>query len=96
MSGEASSEPELTDQNEIVQKFAGMREELNALWSKMNELSSEASEHRQVISALEPMDDDRRCFRLVGDVLVERTVAEVLPAVKKTEERIQSVSTLQQ
>jgi prefoldin subunit 2 len=29
------------------------------------------------------MDAKRKCFRLVGEVLVERTVGEVFPAVKK-------------
>ncbi|GMH39917.1 hypothetical protein BSKO_07821 [Bryopsis sp. KO-2023] len=88
MSAETSGEEVFTNQNDIVQKFASMREELNSIWTKMNELSSDGSEHRQVISALEPMASDRKCFRLIGDVLVERTVSEVLPAVKSTEEQI--------
>lgn len=29
------------------------------------------------------MDSERKCFRLVGGVLVERTVQEVLPAVEQ-------------
>jgi prefoldin subunit 2 len=33
-----------------------------------------------VIKQLEPMDKTRKCYRLIGDVLVERTVAETLPA----------------
>lgn len=41
---------------------------------------AEAAEHDLVIKQLEPMDKSRKCFRLIGDVLVERTVAETLPA----------------
>ena len=33
-----------------------------------------------VAKALEPLDGDRKCFRLIGGVLVERNVAEVLPS----------------
>jgi hypothetical protein len=33
-----------------------------------------------VLKQLEPMDKGRRCYRMIGDVLVERTVAETLPA----------------
>lgn len=33
-----------------------------------------------VIKQLEPMEKTRKCYRLIGDVLVERTVAETLPA----------------
>lgn len=89
--GETAGSPELTNQNEIIQMFAAMREEVNALWGKMTELGNEASEHQQVLKALEPMEGGRKCFRLVGDVLVERTVEEVLPAVRKNEEGIHQV-----
>jgi hypothetical protein len=40
------------------------------------------------MSSLEP---SRKCFRLVGGVLVERTVAEVHPAVTSNKEKIKSV-----
>jgi len=39
-----------------------------------------------VLEALKPLEGDRRCYRLVGGVLVERTAAEVLPAVQKNVE----------
>eukprot|EP00793_Prasinoderma_coloniale_P006212 PRCOL_00004688-RA len=34
------------------------------------------------------MDDSRKCFRLIGDVLVERTVGEVAPAVSRNQDGI--------
>ncbi len=34
-----------------------------------------------VEETLAPLDQDRRAFRLVGGILVERTVGEVLPSV---------------
>jgi len=34
------------------------------------------------------MDKSRKCFRLVGDVLVERTAGETLPAVRKNKENL--------
>ncbi|EPZ35742.1 hypothetical protein ROZALSC1DRAFT_30172 [Rozella allomycis CSF55] len=37
------------------------------------------------------MNGDRRCFRLVGGVLVERTVSEVIPALKKNTEGIDEI-----
>lgn len=36
---------------------------------------------RLVIETLQNVDADRKCFRMVGGVLVERTVKEVLPAL---------------
>mmetsp|Transcript_4153 Transcript_4153/g.8010 ORF Transcript_4153/g.8010 Transcript_4153/m.8010 type:complete len:125 (+) Transcript_4153:722-1096(+) len=38
---------------------------------------------RLVEETLTPLDPDRRAFRLVGGVLVERTVREVLPTVRE-------------
>lgn len=40
---------------------------------------------RVVIKNITPLEGSRRCFRLVGGVLVERTVSEVLPAVKENQ-----------
>lgn len=44
-----------------------------------------------VVDTLEPMEGTRRAYRLVGGVLVERTVAEVLPTVKENQAGIKQV-----
>ena len=41
-----------------------------------------------VIDALKDVDPDRRCFRMVGGVLAERTVKDVLPALHHTLEQV--------
>ena len=35
-----------------------------------------------VVSSLVPLEGDRKAFRLIGEVLVQQTVAEVLPVVR--------------
>jgi hypothetical protein len=40
---------------------------------------------------MDTLEPARKCFRLVGGVLVERTVAEVHPAVTSNKEKIKSV-----
>ena len=67
----------------VLDEFSGRRSALNNTHNKITELSAEIAEHEVVLKTLEPMDPKRKCFRLVGDVLVERVVAEVIPAVKK-------------
>jgi prefoldin subunit 2 len=37
------------------------------------------------------LDPKRKCFRLIGGVLVERTVEEVLPAVQKNRDGLSAV-----
>merc|ERR1712058_161761 len=68
-------------QEEIVATFNGMRGEQRQIASKTNELQQDLNEHNIVIETLQGVDADRKCFRMVGGVLVERTVQEVLPAL---------------
>mmetsp|Transcript_37641 Transcript_37641/g.45400 ORF Transcript_37641/g.45400 Transcript_37641/m.45400 type:complete len:137 (-) Transcript_37641:421-831(-) len=75
----------------VLQHFQGMRQELSQIWAKIGELDMERSEHSLVIKAIEPLDKDRKCFRLIGGVLVERTVGEVLPAVARNRDGLSAV-----
>ena len=52
---------------------------------------SNLQEHESVLKALEGLDPERKCFRQVGGVLVERTVGEVVPAVKNNREQLEMV-----
>jgi len=73
-------------ESEIITTFKQMKAEQNAIVSKISELELDANEHSLVINAIEKLEPSRKCFRLVGGVLVERTVEEVLPAVKRNKE----------
>jgi len=75
-------------EQKILQQFQQMRIECNQLVAKINELEMECREHTLVIGSLEKLDPSRRCFRLVGGVLVERTVGEVIPPVKRNQQEI--------
>ena len=41
-----------------------------------------------MIEALKGVEPDRRCFRMIGGVLVERTVKDVLPALENNKEQV--------
>lgn len=85
------------DQNEqlneqaVANKYATMRSELNQIYSKITELEMEVSEHSLVMNAIQPLDPSRRCYRMIGGVLVERTIREVLPAVHRNKEGLEEV-----
>lgn len=68
-----------------------MREQCQELAIKINELELDKTEHELVLKALEPLDPNRKCFRMVGSVVVERTVAEVRPAVEKNREQVRDL-----
>lgn len=59
--------------------------------SKSAELEMEINEHSLVIDTLRGVDPTRKCFRLIGGVLVERTVKEVLPALETNKEQISKI-----
>merc|ERR1719502_490699 len=78
-------------EKQIVKKFAAMREEKQKVAQKISELTQEKGEHKMVVDTLTPMDPNRKAWRLVGGVLVERTCGEVLPAVKESLAQIEKV-----
>ncbi|KAM0792721.1 hypothetical protein ACM66B_002499 [Microbotryomycetes sp. NB124-2] len=68
--------------------------ELQAIATKIGELEREAEEHLLVIDTLKQAtakDPARKCFRLVGGVLVERTAQEVLPSLQTQSQQLQGV-----
>lgn len=48
----------------------------------------ERDEHKLVVDTLSKLESERKAFRLVGGVLVERTVGDVLPAVSQNYEGV--------
>lgn len=45
-------------------------------------------EHELVIENLKDVNPDKKCFRMLGGVLVERTVKEVLPALVNNKQQM--------
>ncbi|XP_068611703.1 prefoldin subunit 2 [Brachionichthys hirsutus] len=73
---------------QVVATFQKMRQEQRSLASKAAEMEMDINEHSLVIETLKDVDHSRKCYRLVGGVLVERTVKEVLPALETHKEQI--------
>ncbi|KAG1578298.1 hypothetical protein G6F48_012047 [Rhizopus delemar] len=67
------------------------KSELQQIAQKIGELESEVEEHKLVIDSISPLEPERKCFRMVGGVLVERTVREVLPALETNYSGIKQV-----
>lgn len=76
---------------QVVGTFQKMRQEQRSMASKASEFEMENNEHGLVIETLKEVDPSRKCFRLVGGVLVERTVKEVLPALENNREQITKI-----
>merc|ERR1719277_2845238 len=78
-------------QQQVQAAFQQLEKECSTYLNKVAELEQEVNEHNLVLKAFEKVEPTRRCFRMVGGVLVERTVSEVAPAVKQNQEKIRTV-----
>ncbi|KAM4536915.1 prefoldin subunit 2 [Odontesthes bonariensis] len=90
-SSSAGGKPSGPSAEQVVANFQRMRQEQRSMASKSAELEMDINEHSLVIDTLKDVDPSRKCFRLVGGVLVERTVKEVLPALENNKEQISKI-----
>ncbi|KAL8440559.1 hypothetical protein Efla_003230 [Eimeria flavescens] len=73
---------------ELRQRLQRMDKERGALNNTIAELQQDSSDHQLVLDAFKDLDPSRRCYRLVGGVLVERSVGEVRPALEQHKAKV--------
>lgn len=78
-------------QQELQQQYENYKNGLQQIASKIGDVEAEAEEHRLVLETLEPLPADRKCFRMINGVLVERTVRDVVPALQTNSEGLKKV-----
>ncbi|KAJ5929116.1 hypothetical protein N7454_006964 [Penicillium verhagenii] len=78
-------------QQELQGQYTNFKNTLQQLAQKIGDIEQEAEEHKLVIETLSPLPQERKCFRMVNGVLVERTVEEVLPTLKTNNEGLHQV-----
>ncbi|KAF8424633.1 putative prefoldin subunit 2 [Tirmania nivea] len=71
-------------QQELQLQYSNYKNNLQQLASKIGNIEQETEEHKLVLDTLTPISKDRKCFRLINGVLVERTVGDVVPALETT------------
>ena len=67
---------------EIQQKYMICKNQYKQLLKTILALEDEKKEHNLVYSQIEKLEDERRCYRMVGGILVERNVKEAKTAIK--------------
>ncbi|KAH0793482.1 prefoldin subunit 2 [Histomonas meleagridis] len=65
----------------ISEQFNKLREELKELQSKNIQFELDMQQHERVLESIAKLPDDRKCYRLVGEVLVQMTIGEARPAL---------------
>ncbi|KAI1394137.1 Prefoldin beta-like protein [Hypoxylon trugodes] len=78
-------------QQELQATYSSYKNTLQQLAQKIGDVEQEAEEHKLVLDTLEPLPRDRKCFRMINGVLVERTVQDVIPALRTNAEGLKKV-----
>ncbi|KAL2124575.1 hypothetical protein VTJ04DRAFT_940 [Mycothermus thermophilus] len=78
-------------QQDLQLQYTTYKNTLQQLAQKIGDVEQEAEEHKLVLETLEPLPGDRKCFRMINGVLVERTVQEVIPALRTNAEGLKKV-----
>ncbi|KAF7535142.1 hypothetical protein G7054_g5593 [Neopestalotiopsis clavispora] len=87
----ASKNPSAKQQQQLQTQYGNYKNTLQQLAQKIGDVEQEAEEHKLVLETLGPLPGDRKCFRMINGVLVERTVEDVVPALKTNAEGLKQV-----
>jgi len=87
------SQPQITAkrQQELQLQYTTYMNTLQQLAQKIGDVEQETEEHKLVLETLEPLPSDRKCFRMVNGVLVEKTVMDVIPALKTNSDGLKKI-----
>lgn len=88
MASTAKSNNKSKSHDQIIGGFQDLRQQQRAIASKISEVEMDLKEHELVIENLKDVNPDKKCFRMLGGVLVERTVKEVLPALVNNKQQM--------
>ncbi|EEH11082.1 prefoldin subunit 2 [Histoplasma capsulatum var. duboisii H88] len=78
-------------QQELQAQYQNYKTALQQLAQKIGDIEQETEEHKLVIDTLQPLPGDRKCFRMINGVLVERTVKDVIPPLKTNSDGLKQV-----
>ncbi|MCJ1477533.1 hypothetical protein MMC13_006205 [Lambiella insularis] len=78
-------------QQELQTQYTTYKNNLQQLAQKIGDVEQETEEHKLVLETLNPLPLDRKCFRMVNGVLLERTVEDVIPALNTNSDGLKKV-----
>lgn len=89
---EARSGPQEVTQ-EVAQAYNRMRLEYAEIFRTYIDLEEEKREHGLVVDAIKGLEPTRRCWRLIGGVLVEKNLSDVLQNLNESIANLDKAST---
>ncbi|KAG5926405.1 hypothetical protein E4U42_003352 [Claviceps africana] len=90
-SGQTAAQAPGKKQQDLQSTYSNYKNTLQQIAQKIGDIEQEAEEHKLVLETLGPLSEDRKCFRLINGVLVERTVKDVVPALRTNQDGLRKV-----
>ena len=76
---------------ELQMEYSQLKQHHDQLARKLAEMEVEKHDHVLVEKALAPLEPERKCFRSIGGVMIEKTAKEVLPVIQDSIKKIEEV-----
>ena len=73
-------------------RYKQLQQEAQALVTKMLEIDDERKENELVLESISQLEDNRKCWRLVNGVLMEKTKVEVVPEMRTVINNLNAVT----
>lgn len=75
----------------IGERFSFLRQELKELQTKEIQFEIDLQQHERVLETIAKLEDSRKCYRLVGEVLVQSTISEARPEIETQRNRLKDL-----
>ena len=75
----------------LSQKLSIMNNELNQLQDREVQFQVDLQQHQRVLETIKSYDPNRKCYRLVGEILVQSTIAETKPLLENQEANLKEL-----
>ncbi len=79
------------EQKQMAMDHQKLDMERKTIMQKLIEIGEEEREHTLVTETLAKLDDDKKCWRLINGVLVEKTKKELLPELEGVIENMKAL-----
>lgn len=70
--------------DQLQQEYNAFKTAVQELELRIQQMNMEIDEHKVVLESLRKVQGTRQCKRMIGTVLVDKTVAEVIPELEET------------
>ena len=73
-------------------RYKQLQQEAQVLVSKLMEIEDEKKENELVLESISKLEDNRKCWRLINGVLMEKTKREVVPEMRTVINNLNAVT----